>query len=108
MTTYRPSASELIAAELLDGESVDMGGWKATFADAVYSACERGDDFANQLRLFVSGQMDAEAARKLITDAVHDYAERNEADWISACQATRADDAIRARDEERLLRQEGF
>ena len=103
---YPPSAAELIAAELMDGESVDMGGWSATFADAIYSAVERGDELANKLRAFCAKQVSADELAAYIENAVSDYAERNEADWISAREIQRKDEAIRDRDEERMIRSE--
>lgn len=98
-----PSASSLIADALLDGESVDMGRWQAVFQDAVLHDAEQEGVLSRALLLWHAGLLSADALRAVIRSTANTYAQRYKADWITARDKQRKDEAVRERDEERLI-----
>ena len=99
-----PSATDLIAGDLLAGESVDMGSWEAEYIDAYLNDAEQGGELSFVLLLWNAGRVSDDRLREAIRKAAEDYAERYEADWISARKKQRMDEDIRGRDEDRHQR----
>lgn len=100
-----PSAASLIADALLDGESVDMGAYSITFQDAVLSDSEQAGDLSRALLLWRAGQITDDQLHDAMDTTAEAYAEEKEADWVGTRDHQRNDEAIRERDEERLIRE---